>query len=288
MRRRLGSGPDISIREVPLVALLPLWLAGVFVVVFVFRTFPVQHWYGADAHAYWMTAQSTDLYGIAPGFRDAFNYSPAFAQAVYPLALLPWAAFFGLWAVMEGTAFAWLLAPLGWRWAVPLWCCCSVEVAFGNIIGMLGVAFVVSLRHPWAWPAVLLTKITPGVGLIWHAVRRDVRGLIIAAGATAVVTAVSYAFAPAHWHEWLSYLTANRGGAIALPLRVGLAAALVAVAAIRPQWWGLLVAAFVLSVPSLNGWLWATALAVVPRMRAVLKPDPRFARRVASPEAVVA
>jgi len=65
---------------------------------------------------------------------------------------------------------------------------------------------------PWpSWPASAgrgvglrpLTKVTPGVGLVWFAVRREWRSLAIAATATAVVVAVSAAVAPGAWAGWI-------------------------------------------------------------------------------------
>ena len=50
----------------------------------------------------------------------------------------------------------------------------AMEVAGGNVSLLLAVAIVVGFRWPAAWALVLLTKITPGIGLLWFAVRRRV------------------------------------------------------------------------------------------------------------------
>lgn len=47
------------------------------------------------------------------------------------------------------------------------------DVVRGNIHTLLAIATVLGFRHPAAWTAVLLTKVTPGVGLVWFAVRRE-------------------------------------------------------------------------------------------------------------------
>ena len=47
---------------------------------------------GWDAHAYYV-AWSGGLYEALPGSVDAYNYSPLFAQVIWPLTLLPWAVF---------------------------------------------------------------------------------------------------------------------------------------------------------------------------------------------------
>ena len=44
------------------------------------------------------------------------------------------------------------------------------------------VAIVLGFRWPFTWAFVLLTKVTPGVGLLWFAVRREWRSLAIALG----------------------------------------------------------------------------------------------------------
>jgi hypothetical protein len=53
---------------------------------------------GADSHAYWMAARLPETwYTRPPQYRDAHLYSPAFAQALWPLAQLPWPAFHFVW-----------------------------------------------------------------------------------------------------------------------------------------------------------------------------------------------
>ena len=68
----------------------------------------------------------------------------------------------------------------------------AMEVAGGNVSLLLAAAIVLGFRWPAAWSIVLLTKITPGIGLLWFAVRREWRSLAIALGATAVIAAVSF------------------------------------------------------------------------------------------------
>jgi hypothetical protein len=58
---------------------------------------------------------------------------------------------------------------------------------------------------------VLLTKITPGVGLLWFVFRREWRSLSIALAATGVVAAVSFVYAPSLWREWFDTLVAATG-----------------------------------------------------------------------------
>ena len=67
-----------------------------------------------------------------------------------------------------------------------------MELAGGNIHLLLAAAIVLGFRWPWTWSLVLLTKITPGIGLLWFVVRREWRNLTIALGGTAAIVAVSF------------------------------------------------------------------------------------------------
>ena len=60
---------------------------------------------GADSHAYWVAARFPGTwYTKPPAYRDAFLYSPAFAQALWPLGQLPWLAFQSVW--VAGQAYS--------------------------------------------------------------------------------------------------------------------------------------------------------------------------------------
>jgi hypothetical protein len=81
---------------------------------------------------------------------------------------------------------------------------------------------------------VLLTKITPGVGLLWFAVRREWRSLAIALAATVAVAAVSFVLMPDAWQRWPQVLVNNVGkegtwAAVPIPFAVRLPFALVVV-----------------------------------------------------------
>lgn len=53
------------------------------------------------------------MYGLPPNTADAYLYSPAFAQLIWPLAQLPWPLFVAAGAVAGFALYAWLLRPLG-------------------------------------------------------------------------------------------------------------------------------------------------------------------------------
>jgi hypothetical protein len=265
-RPKLGSGPDVRLQDVPFRALAPLWACGAYVVWYVIARYPGMGLAAADARAYWLTAHHRHLYSGRPGTHDAYVYSPAFAQLIHPLAALPWVLFVAVWALIEIAAFAWLLAPLGWRWAMPLVMVCSIEIGIGNIYGVLGVALVLGMRYAGAWAFPLLTKITPGVGLLWFAVRRDWRALGGAVAVTAIVAATSYLLAPGAWQGWIRFLYDNAGSDGTLPYRVLLGAGLAVLAARRNAAW-LLGPAVLVASPVLGGWLPVVFLAVIPRLR---------------------
>ena len=70
---------------------------------------------GWDAHAYYV-AWSGGLYEALPRSIDAYNYSPLFAQVIWPLTLLPWAVFCAVLVGAAGAGVAWLLRPCPSCW----------------------------------------------------------------------------------------------------------------------------------------------------------------------------
>jgi len=226
--------------------------------------------HGVDSHAYWLTAHRASLYGAAPGSRDAYLYSPVFSSLIWPVALLPWQAFMVLWMAAEVAAFVWLLAPMGIRWGVPVFCLCLIEVGVGNIYAFFAVVAVLGLSRPGMWALPLLTKITPGLGPVWFAVRREWRALWICTAVTLAVVAVSVALAPHLWVEWYRFLSNNAGGnQLFLPGRVVAAVALTVVGARKGKPW-LLAPAMLLANPVvLHSWMEITILAAIPRLRRI-------------------
>lgn len=163
--------------------------------------------FGTDsAHAYW-NVWRTGPYSLPPGSPDAFNYSPAFAQLIYPLTLLPWPVFLTLWSLLLGAALVWLLWPLAprWRWLVLAYVA-PPALLIGNIEAFLAVAAVLGMRRPSVWAFPLLTKITPGLGPVWFAVRREWRSAALAVSSTALVVLASCAISPELWSAWLVFV----------------------------------------------------------------------------------
>ena len=143
---------------------------------------------GQDARCYWQ-ATLADPY-LHSEWNDpiAYVYSPAFLQLVTPLTALPWQAFMAAWTAILIAAVRFLTGPR-----------------------LLAAAIVLGFRWPAAWALVLLTKVTPGVGLLWFAVRGEWRPLLIVAGATAAIVFVSAVVMPAAWREWIDVIVGNAG-----------------------------------------------------------------------------
>jgi hypothetical protein len=208
-----------------------------------------------DAHAYWALDLAHLYQGAVVGGRDAYLYSPAFAQLIWPLTQVPFGVFAVIWFAAETAGLLWLLRPLPWSWQATFMLLASPELVSGNIHVFLAVAIVLGFRYPATWAVVLLTKVTPGIGLLWFAVRREWRSVAIAGGATAVIAAISYVVAPTLWPAWFDVLATNTGtggvSELAIPLWVRLppAAVIVAWGALTGRRWTVAAAA-TLAVPA--------------------------------------
>ena len=99
----------------------------------------------------------------------------------------------------------------------------ATELSLGNIHIFLALVTVFGLRWPWLWSFVLLTKVTPGVGLVWFAVRREWRSLWIALGVTALIALPTVVLYPQLWADWIRVVTdAGPGAGGGLIVRVAL------------------------------------------------------------------
>jgi hypothetical protein len=186
-----------------------------------------------DAHAYWLS----DGYSRASQETDAFSYSPPILLLFQGIrAVMPWEVFgyvysiaiaLGIWVLAGPFTLLILFTPH-----------VATEISLGNIHIFLALVTVFGLRWPWLWSFVLLTKVTPGVGLVWFAVRREWRSLWIALGTTALIALPTIVLYPQLWADWIRVVTeAGPGAGSFLMLRVGLGAAIVAVGAWRNWPW---------------------------------------------------
>lgn len=197
-----------------------------------------------DVYAYWLTRSGFDYSTAHQGVTGAFLYSPAFAQAISPLTALSWPVFAGIWTALLAAPLVWLAGSyaVGFFILPPVF----MSIALGQLDLLFAVVAIVGLRRPWLWALPILTKVTPGVGLVWFLVRREWRQLGWALGATVAIAAVSAILDPAGWRGWIALLLRMDfpvlgGGLWFLPIpllvRLPLAAALVAWGAMKDRRW---------------------------------------------------
>jgi len=245
-----------------------LWIAGGILAIQAFVSYGSIGKIGADSHAYWMTGQPGPLYAAVPSTVDAFLYSPAFAQVISPLTMLPWPLFCAVWMVSEVGSFVWLFRPLGWRWVGPLTLVCAAEFTIGNIVPFLAIAAVVGLRWPGWWAVVALTKPTMALGPVWFAARGQWRQVFTSAVVTLAVFATSFAFAPKAWGQWVSFLldngSAQSGARGLLPRSLVAVLATVIAARLGKPW--MLAPALLLATPVTAGAASLSILAALPRL----------------------
>jgi hypothetical protein len=172
--------------------------------------------FGTDAPI-WHAAHLPDPYAHAEYIdgQPGFFYSPAFALAMAPFQALPLTWFVAGWSAL---LFAALYAIAG-RWSIValLFPPVALDIYTGNVHVLFAVVAVYGLRYPALWAFPLLTKVTPGIGLVWFLVRREWRNLAIALGATLAIVAVSFALTPTAWTDWIALLSANAGADVVYP-----------------------------------------------------------------------
>ncbi|MEZ0240342.1 MAG: glycosyltransferase family 87 protein [Chloroflexota bacterium] len=177
-----------------------------------------------DMHTYWATGAGVSYGQSNPYVIGAYLYAPAFAQAIFWLTTLPWPWFAALWTAAIAAAYIWLVG----RWAFPLVLltgAVALELYLGQIDLFIAAAVVIGFRYPAAWAFPLLTKVAPGIGLLWFLFRREWRNLAIAVSATIAVAGLSAWLAPALWHDWWELLRRSvmdrqvvEGAYLAIPL----------------------------------------------------------------------
>jgi hypothetical protein len=229
---------------------------------------------GQDARCYWQATLANPYLHSDWNDPIAYVYSPAFLQLVTPLTALPWQAFMAVWTALLLAAVRFLTGPrlLAAGLLFPF---AAMEVAGGNVSLLLAAAIVLGFRWPAVWSIVLLTKITPGIGLLWFAVRREWRSLAIALGATAAIGLVSFVLLPDQWRAWIDVVIRNvaagKSGtwaSVPIPLwiRLPFAVALVVWGARTDRRWTVPVAAM-LALPALWYGGLSMLLAVIPLLR---------------------
>jgi hypothetical protein len=236
-------------------------------------------WLGWDSHVYWEAASAADPYANAfVGELGAYLYSPAFLQVLSPAGALPWLAFAWLWSfatIAIALALADAAGGPGSRLWIPIVALGLVDVWAGNINMLLAGAVVIGFRWPAAWSFVVLTKVSPGAGMLWFALRREWRSLAVATGATTLIVAASAVVAPDLWWQWGAVLTQNPdtdalSGDLPIPgvIRFPAALVLIAWAAPRNHRWALPIACLLL-LPV----VWPNGYALLVGSAALARPD---------------
>ncbi len=157
-----------------------------------------------DLWAYWSSGSELDYSAARPGQSGAFIYSPAFAHLIAPLTAFSLPVFSALWTAILAAALYWLT---GWRaFFIGVLAPVTMSLAIGQTDVLMAAAIVLGFRWPAAWLLPIVTKLTPGIGLLWYAARREWRSLGIALAATLVVTGLSFVIDPGAWLGWFAML----------------------------------------------------------------------------------
>jgi len=226
-----------------------------------------------DLHAYWTTHDAVDYAGSNPFLIGAYLYAPVFAQVINPLTAFPWPVFAATWTLLMVAVYVWLVG----RWAFPVLFSMAValELYLGQIDIFIAAAIIVGFRYPAAWAFPLLTKVAPGVGLVWFLVRKEWRNLAIAIAATVGIAALSALFAPEAWRGWFDLLRRSvtdrqtiEGDYLAIPiwLRLPVGVAIIAWGARTNRRWTVPVGVL-LAMPILWVNVFTLLIAIIPLRR---------------------
>jgi len=185
--------------------------------------------FGFDTRSYWGFPRLSLYPG--PGTDDGYGfyrYSPAFVPFLVVVSAVPWTVFAVGWLAMLVGVYIWMAGDE--RWPLLVFVPVLFEFYLGNIHLLLALAVVLGFRWPGTWAFVLLTKITPGIGLWWFVVRREWRSLAIALGVTGAIVMAGILVSPGVWRDWYLSLTvtgpATGSNQIPVPLPIRLLAAL--------------------------------------------------------------
>jgi len=226
-------------------------VVGIIIIVFVWWLLTFND-YQHDARAYWNLDLDAPYVSSVVGGREAYLYSPAFAQLVWPLTLVPWEVFAGVWAALNLGALVWLAGPIiGAGLLVIPGSPVIDEVGTGNIHLLMAGAIYAGFRWPGAWAFVILTKVAPGAGLLYFAGARRWRALAIGAGLTLAISAASFLTAPGLWFDWIE--TLRNSTDVAIPSEIAIIPG--------PIWARTLAASVLALVGGLVGWRWLVPVA---------------------------
>jgi hypothetical protein len=184
-----------------------------------------------------------DIDPAAPYWKAAYQflYSPAAAQVMAVARLVPFEAFV---AIVRAAEIAVTLAITGPFFPlVVFWSPLASEFNAANINMLIVGVAIWGVRRPALWSFVVLTKVTPGIGLVWFLVRGEWRSLAIASAATLMIATASFVVAPGLWPDWIAFLTTiPPSDGVPLWARVAAATTLVAWGARTDRRWTLVIA----------------------------------------------
>lgn len=221
------------------------WILGIAAAALVWFEYTRSGGQPVDVRYYW-AADPANLYPHPElGERNGYNYSPAFEFVVAWGRALPFEAFVAIWRAALLVALVYLAGPLTIfvLFLPPV----ASEVNAGNIQIVLALAIVLGFRWPATWAFVLLSKLTPGLGLLWFALRRQWRACLIAGGVTAAIALAAFVLNPDAWPAYLRLLTGGPAPAVSpyyldFWTRLPMALAFVAFGAWRGYRWPVVVA----------------------------------------------
>ena len=205
---------DMTARQrVSFVALSLLAAIGASVLAVIIATFWME---GGDNLAYWIAGNrlvtGQPIYPPAEiAFEPfAYHYPPPLAQILGPITLVVPAVAFA--AIYRGLMLLALWDLAGRSMLKMLALLAFVPVAYAlrieNVELFMAIGVVLALRRwPWLFTIGALIKVSPGLGLVYLALRRRWRDLWLSVLVGAVILGVSLALAPDLWRAWLDAIT---------------------------------------------------------------------------------
>jgi hypothetical protein len=249
------------------------------------------YWIAADRLAHGLPIYTTGAAAFEP---YAYHYPPPLAQALAPFTLFVPVLLYvvGYRALLllttwdlAGRRMLWMLALIAF---VPV----AIELRFENVDLFMALAIVYGLgRWPWAFAIMAVIKVSPGLGVVYLALRRRWRDAAIAAAVGVAIVVISVALDPGLWRAFLDSVVGRAAAAgnslIPLPyvVRALIGLALVIAGGIVGRRTGelLLVAGVTAANPNLALAGFAVLAAAVPIWRAGPDGIAERARREPSP-----
>ena len=217
-----------------------------------------------DARTAWEAASWPQLYPVTWSVESTkYVYPPPLAEALGLLRFIPWPIFIVGWMTLLFATFGFVAR----RWALPLIALGTAYFALpqvlppvtstvlgwlliGNVQILLAAVTILGFRWPAIWALATLTKVGPGIGLLWFALRREWWSLAQALLATAIIGLISFIAWPSSWFEWVAFLQRNASAPPPVPvvpvpfvLRLAMSTALIAWGAMTNRRWTVPVAA---------------------------------------------